>query len=314
MTTAATPSSPEPASAQAPAPAPARVTVIGLGEMGAALAGALLDAGHHVTVWNRTAAKADALVARGAVRAGSVEEAVLASPLTLVCLLDYASSQTLLEPVAAALRGRTLVQLSNGTPEQARQTEAWANGVGADYLDGGIMAIPATVATPEAFLLYSGQERHFAAHRTTLEAMGAAKYLGGDAGIASLYDLALLSAMDMMFGGFFHSVAMATSHKEGDAAGFTELLVPWLTNMARVLPAFAADIDADREPGAVPVLRQGLDVILTGARNMAQAARDAGVSADYFERSVTDLEQQTAEGGTVFTGPEAVRRLRAGAA
>ena len=42
------------------------VTVLGLGPMGQALSGALLDANYRTTVWNRTESKADALRARGA--------------------------------------------------------------------------------------------------------------------------------------------------------------------------------------------------------------------------------------------------------
>src|ERR1044072_8092422 len=48
---------------------PAPVTVLGLGPMGQALAGAFLAQGHPTTVWNRTAARAGGLVARGATRA-----------------------------------------------------------------------------------------------------------------------------------------------------------------------------------------------------------------------------------------------------
>src|SRR5918996_263690 len=47
------------------------VSVIGLGAMGSALARALLSNGHRVTVWNRTSAKAEALVQDGAVLAHS---------------------------------------------------------------------------------------------------------------------------------------------------------------------------------------------------------------------------------------------------
>lgn len=284
----------------------AAVTVIGLGEMGRALADALITAGHPTTVWNRSAAKADDLVARGAVRASTVEEAVLAGPLSLVCLLDYDIADAVLRRAAGALRGRTLVNLTNGTPDQAREAAAWATSQGAAYLDGGIMAIPSMIATPQAFVLYSGEKAHFEAHEETLEALGAAKYLGADAGIAALYDLALLSAMNVMFDGFFHSVAMATSHEEGSAVGFTELLVPWLTGMAQVMPAFAADLDSDAEP----VLAQGLDVVLASVRNMAQASRDAGVRADHFEASAATLEKLLAEGVTAYTAPAAVRRLR----
>lgn len=58
----------------------APVTVIGLGLMGQALAGAFLKAGHPTTVWNRTASKADQLVAQGALLAPTVDAALKAGP------------------------------------------------------------------------------------------------------------------------------------------------------------------------------------------------------------------------------------------
>src|SRR5207248_5420944 len=67
------------------------LTVIGLGAMGGRIAEVLLAAGHRTTVWNRTPSRADPLVAQGAIRADDVAEAVAASPLVLVCVLDYAA-------------------------------------------------------------------------------------------------------------------------------------------------------------------------------------------------------------------------------
>lgn len=58
---------------------PAPVTVIGLGLMGSALAGAFLANGNPTTVWNRSAEKADSLAAQGARRAATVADAVMAS-------------------------------------------------------------------------------------------------------------------------------------------------------------------------------------------------------------------------------------------
>lgn len=57
------------------------MTVIGLGAMGSALAETFLATGHRTTVWNRSADKADDLVAKGAVRAATVTDAAAASPL-----------------------------------------------------------------------------------------------------------------------------------------------------------------------------------------------------------------------------------------
>ncbi|MGL5502863.1 MAG: NAD(P)-binding domain-containing protein, partial [Aeromonas veronii] len=69
------------------------LSVIGLGAMGSALATTLLKAGHPVTVWNRSAAKAAPLQALGATLASSVGAAIATSDITLVCVDNYAVSQ-----------------------------------------------------------------------------------------------------------------------------------------------------------------------------------------------------------------------------
>ena len=79
-------------------PPPVAVAVIGLGDMGSALARAFLANRHRVTVWNRTAAKATPLVQAGAQQAKSVEAAVAAGDVIVVCVLDYAISESLLPP------------------------------------------------------------------------------------------------------------------------------------------------------------------------------------------------------------------------
>jgi len=66
-----------------------RVTVIGAGMLGSALARAFMAAGHATTVWNRSAGKADDLIANGAIRATTIGEAIAASPLIVICVSDY---------------------------------------------------------------------------------------------------------------------------------------------------------------------------------------------------------------------------------
>ncbi|MET9295508.1 NAD(P)-binding domain-containing protein [Streptomyces sp. NPDC003077] len=288
------------------------VTLLGLGEMGRPIAAAFLAAGRPTTVWNRTASKADELVAKGAVRADSVADAVAAGPLVVACLLDYDTVHRTLDPVAGQLRGKTLVNLTNGTPAQADEMAEWAARNGVEYLDGGIMAIPTTLGTPEAFILYSGPEQVFQAHREVLEVLGAPKYLGTDIGLASLYDLALLSGHFQMLQGFHHAVAMATSRKGGSAAGFTELLVPWLTNISRLMPVLAAEVDADRESGAEPNIVQGLDVLGAGILNILTASREAGVDSTPLEAYANDLDGLRADGHRNWSAPALVRRLQAG--
>ena len=66
----------------------ARVGCIGLGTMGGPMAGHLLAAGHEVAVWNRTAAKGDELVGRGARRAATPADAARDADVVVTCVSD----------------------------------------------------------------------------------------------------------------------------------------------------------------------------------------------------------------------------------
>ncbi|GAA1489648.1 NAD(P)-dependent oxidoreductase [Brachybacterium sacelli] len=97
----------------------ARVAVIGLGPMGHPLAATLLDAGLTTVVWNRTASRADDLVAAGAIRAAGPAEA--AAPVILSVLPDVAPLRELLDaPTREAwgAAGARVVVLSTTGPEQ----------------------------------------------------------------------------------------------------------------------------------------------------------------------------------------------------
>ena len=206
------------------------VTVLGLGAMGSALATTLLDAGHAVTVWNRTPARAADVSARGAEAASTVREAVTANHLIIACLFDHASVHETLDPVVAEMRGRTLVNLTTTTPNEARELAAWAAEHGVDYLDGAIMATPPMIGAPEASILYSGTREVFDAVRPVLGRWATSTYDGEDPGLASLFDLALLSGMYTMFAGFLHGAAMAGSAGMS-ATDFAARATPFLSAM-----------------------------------------------------------------------------------
>ena len=101
----------------------ADVTVLGLGTMGSALARALVAARHQTTVWNRNPAKVTPLVHQGALPAETVRQAISGSPLIIVCVDSYATTRALLleDDVSASLSGRTVVQLSTGSPREAEK-------------------------------------------------------------------------------------------------------------------------------------------------------------------------------------------------
>lgn len=225
------------------------VTVLGLGAMGSALARAFLAAGHPTTVWNRTAARTEPLVAAGAVRAATLAEAVQTAGVTVVCVRDATAVRRLLDPLADQLTGRPVVNLTSSTPEEARDIAEWADRHRVRYLDGAIMVPVPLIAGPHAHVLYSGSAEVFEQHRDTLLALGGeAEFLGGDPGLASLYDLAML---DVFFAGmtsFLHAAAMMGA--DGVAA---RTFLPYANRIMAILPAtlegLARDVDERRYPG-----------------------------------------------------------------
>lgn len=137
------------------------ISVIGLGAMGSALATTLLKAGHPVTVWNRSAAKATPLIMLGATLAPSVSEAIAAGDITLICVDNYAVSQQLLDEASNTVTGKLVVQLSTGSPQGARTLEGWCHSRGACYLDGAILCFPDQIGTTDASIICSGANAAF---------------------------------------------------------------------------------------------------------------------------------------------------------
>jgi 3-hydroxyisobutyrate dehydrogenase-like beta-hydroxyacid dehydrogenase len=75
-----------------------------------------------------------------------------------VIVNDYVTSERLLRSggLTKGLRGKLLVQLTSGSPKQAREMAAWARQHEIQYLDGAIMATPNLIGGPECTILYSG--------------------------------------------------------------------------------------------------------------------------------------------------------------
>lgn len=195
------------------------ISVIGLGKMGTALAAALLRGGHRVTVWNRSAHKAASVT--GAAPAATPAAAIAASPLTIVCVSDYAATRSILsEPgVAQALAGRTLVQLSTGTPAEARELAAWAHERRARYLDGGILAWPSHIGGEQTLVYVCGDQSSYNEHEAGLRTLaGGLTYLGTQPGAAATMFAAILSYLAGRWIGICHGALICQS--EGMSPAF----------------------------------------------------------------------------------------------
>jgi 3-hydroxyisobutyrate dehydrogenase-like beta-hydroxyacid dehydrogenase len=255
------------------------VTVVGLGSMGSALAQAFVEAGHPTTVWNRTAAKAAPLVAKGAVLAESMDEAVRASPLVVTCLTTYDDTLTALEPAAGALRGRALVTLNSGSPADARRTSAWALGHGARHLDGAIKNVPSAVGAEDTLLYYGGDRDVFDEFEPALRVLGGdTVFLGTDPDLAALYEMAVGGTLLPALVGFFQGAA-ALRARGLEAASMVRFSVKWFEMIGSVLPVFAREIDSGdySEPGS------SVNLFLAGAPHDEEFGREAGLDVAWHK-------------------------------
>lgn len=271
------------------------VTVIGLGPMGRALAGAFLRAGHPTTVWNRTAAKADPLVAEGAVLAGSVEEAVAAGALVVVCVADFAVVRRLLRSTAHVLDGRVVVNLTTGTSREVRETAEWVAGRGAAHLAGAILAMPQDIGAETSLILYSGPREAFERHATTLRSLGdGAVHLGADHGLATLYAAAGVSLMWSTLNGFLHGAAMLAAAGV-DASTFVEFARRNIATTAGWLPGYARQIDR----GSYPAPDATVESHLAAMDLLVRESETLGVDAELprFVRAVAERAVAAGHGG-----------------
>ncbi|WP_028649287.1 NAD(P)-dependent oxidoreductase [Nocardiopsis sp. CNT312] len=250
------------------------VAVLGLGMMGAALTGALLRNGNTTTVWNRSAAKAEPLVAEGANFAQDVSDAVKSSEVIVVCVSTYGVVKDLLEPVASEIRGRVVVNLTSGTPEEARGMSAWAVQAGIRYLDGAIMGVPQMIGLPETLIFYGGPSDLFAEQEALLKVLGGeAVHLGEDAGVAMIYDLALLNLLWSSLTGYLQAQALVST-TGAPAEAFLPFAKIWMEQVVMPsIPESAGEVDA----GSYVTDVSSLDVNKAAIKHLVDTCRELGV-------------------------------------
>ncbi|GGI32109.1 hypothetical protein GCM10010987_67800 [Bradyrhizobium guangdongense] len=116
-----------------------RVAFIGLGRMGHGMAGRYLDAGFTVTLWNRSKAKAEDLIARGATWATSPEDAAIDADAVVTMVADDGASRAVwLGPKGAAKTakaGTIAIECSTVSYDHVREMGRELNARGLIYVD-----------------------------------------------------------------------------------------------------------------------------------------------------------------------------------
>ena len=250
------------------------VTVIGLGNMGSALARAFLENGRAVTVWNRSPEKAATLVDKGAVLAPNPVAAITASPVIVVCVTNYAAANQILGEVATNLSGKLLVQFTTGSPQDARASEAWAHEHGAEYLDCAITGSPESIGTPSAHILVSGREAVFQKAEPVLRILANnLDYKGELIGLASAWEMVFLMHYYGMFLSLFHSVQIC------QAEGIP--LEEYITLLGEQGKNYEKWLCENIQSGNYQESSSPLELWAGGIQQIAQHAQDSHINAEF---------------------------------
>lgn len=265
------------------------VSVIGLGNMGAALARVLQENGRAVTVWNRSPEKAESLVEKGAALAPSAAVAITASPIILVCVTNYAAANRILGEVEANLPGKLLVQFTTGSPQEARATETWAHEHEAEYLDCAITGSPSSIGTSSAHILVSGGEAVFQKAEPTLRLLANnLDYKGEPIGLASAWEMVFIMHYYGMFLSLFHSVQIC------QAEGIP--LEEYITLLGEQGKNYEKWLCENIQSGNYQETSSPLELWAGGIQQIAQHAQDSHIHAE-FPELVARLFQQAMNDG-----------------
>ncbi len=155
---------------------PRRVGFLGLGIMGASMAKRLIEAGHQVTVYNRTASKAAPLVALGAAQAATPREAAKGKEIVISIVTDSPDVEEVLigknGAIHAAEPGALFIDMSTVAPETARKVGAALRAKGVAFLDAPVTGGDVGAREGTLSILVGGDAADLERAREVFDVMG----------------------------------------------------------------------------------------------------------------------------------------------
>jgi 3-hydroxyisobutyrate dehydrogenase-like beta-hydroxyacid dehydrogenase len=275
--------------------------------MGTAIAERLLDAGYELRVFNRTAAKADALVDRGATAAESARALAADVDVVLTSLPDDDAFDAVAADVMGSARpGTVLVDVSTVSPAVSERVAASAEEASVDYLRAPVSGNPSVVRAGNLTFIVSGSAETLERVEPVLLAIGPTIHHVGDAEQARVVKLAI----NLMIAGL--AQLMSEALVLGEASGVSRDAVLRVMGSSAVGAPF---VEYKTEPllrddfsatFTTALMEKDIDLVLEAAENagvalpvaremkeLLHAANDAGYGDDDFMALFLNLRRST---------------------
>ena len=187
-----------------------RIGFAGLGSMGAGVVRRLLAAGHDVSGWNRTRARAVELEPEGLRVADSPADLARRSEVVFSMLTNAAAVESVVRDALPGLAsGKIWLDLSTIAPDESRAVAALVAPSGATFLDAPVSGSPATVAAGQLSVMVGGDRDAFERVQPALLDMGPKVTYLGPQGSALVMKFAINLSLVVQGMSFCESVAMA---------------------------------------------------------------------------------------------------------
>jgi 3-hydroxyisobutyrate dehydrogenase-like beta-hydroxyacid dehydrogenase len=271
-----------------------KITVLGIGLMGAPMCVRLLNAGFQTTVWNRSPDKAEGIKAAGARVAPSPKVAVCEADIVITMLSDGAAVGHVLfgmgdDSAAPAMKpGALLVDMSSILPEQAKEQAGRLAALGLNALDAPVSGGTLGAQAGTLAIMAGGAEVDFERARPVLEVLGRPVHVG-PAGSGQLCKLANQMIVGITIGAVAEALLLAqrgganpTKVREALRGGFAESRILEVHGQRMVDHDFAK--------------RGSLAIQLKDLRNCMQTAQGLGFEAP-ITAHLTELYAQAFEQG-----------------
>jgi len=192
-----------------------KIGFLGTGTMGAPMANNLRKSGHTVTVWNRTASKADTLVKKGAKSAPTPREAATGQDLVFLCLSDEKAVDAALDGPDGALaglgKGAVLVDVSTAGVRSARSVEERVAAKGASFVAAPLLGSKTAAEKAQLTIVAGGPAEAREKARPALRALSARVIELDSAPSAALMKLVVNSVGGAMMAAYAEGLALGAS-------------------------------------------------------------------------------------------------------
>jgi 2-hydroxy-3-oxopropionate reductase len=260
--------------------------------MGLPMARNLLRAGYQLTVFNRTAAKAQPLVDEGAARAASPAEVASRSDVVVTMVTDSPDVEAVVEGdrgiLAGARAGATWIDMSTISPDVTRRLGAAAAERGVESLDAPVSGGPPGAEAGTLSIMVGGREDVFEACLPVLQAMGKTIVRVGDVGAGQVTKACNQVVIAATLAGIAEALVLGA--KAGvDPALIRKALLGGYAG-SRLLEVHGERmIEHDFDPGFfVRLHNKDLHIVIDMARSLSAAAPVTALAAQHFNALVAD--------------------------